>query len=69
MTAVVSGAQRLGELGLQGWRGKVADAAAPRVAGAAPVREDGVRATIGLAFLALAAWYLGATFARFLRER
>jgi hypothetical protein len=60
-------AKRLGEHGLQGWRRKVADTAAPPLAGIAPVDEQDVRAWIGLAFVVLSAWYLGRTAARFLR--
>jgi hypothetical protein len=62
-------ARRLGEQGLQGWREKVADTAAPRLAGVAPLEEQEIRAWIGFAFVAASAWYLGTTAARFLRER
>jgi hypothetical protein len=68
VTAVGHEARRLGEHGLQGWRGKLADTAAPRLADVAPFEEKDVRAWIGLAFVALSAWYLGTTAARFLRE-
>jgi hypothetical protein len=69
VTAVAHEVKLLGEQGLQGWRAKLADTAAPRLAGVAPLDEQEVRAWIGLAFVALSAWYLGTTAARFLRER
>ena len=69
MSVVAHEVRRLGEQSLQGWRAKLADTAAPRVAGVAPLNEQEVRAGIGLAFVALSAWYLGTTAARFLRER
>jgi hypothetical protein len=61
--------RRLGESALQGWRRRVADTAAPPLAGVTPLNEEDVRAWIGLAFVAFAAWYLGSTAARFLRSR
>ncbi len=69
MTAVGQEAMRLGEQGLQGWRARLADTAAPRLAGVAPLDEHEARAWIGLAFVVLSAWYLGTTAVRFLRER
>jgi hypothetical protein len=69
MAQVDLSAKRLGEHGLQGWRRKVADTAAPRLAGVTPLEEREMRAWIGLAFVALSAWYLGTTAARFLRAR
>jgi hypothetical protein len=36
-----------------GWRGKVADRAAPAVAKRTPASHDGARAAIGLVFLAI----------------
>jgi hypothetical protein len=53
--------------GLQGWRKRVADTAAPPLAGVTPLESEDLRALIGLAFVALAGWYLGTTAARFLR--
>jgi hypothetical protein len=71
MTTAVErrGPRELGHHGLQGWRGRVADAVAPRVANVTPAREDDVRAAIGLAFIALAGWYLAKTFVDFARSR
>jgi hypothetical protein len=60
--------KRLGLIGLQGWRKKVADAAAPPLAGMTPMQKEDARAWIGLAFVALSVWYLGATAVRFLRS-
>jgi hypothetical protein len=56
--------QDVGHAALSGWKGKVADAAAPRV----PVRDDYVRAAIGFLFLGLSLAYLVKT-ARRLVER
>jgi hypothetical protein len=59
--------KQLGVIGLQGWRKKVADAAAPPLAGITPLQKEDIRAWIGLAFVVLSAWYVGATAVRFLR--
>jgi hypothetical protein len=67
MPAFAQEAKRLGEHGLQGWRRKVADATAPRLAVVAPPDEQELRAWIGLAFLVLSAWYVGTAAARFVR--
>jgi hypothetical protein len=56
--------QDVGHAALSGWKGKVADAAAPRV----PVRDDYVRAAFGFFFLGLSLAYLVKT-ARRLAER
>ena len=56
--------QDVGHAALSGWKGKVADAAAPRV----PVRDDYVRAAFGFFFLALSLTYLAKT-ARRIAER
>jgi hypothetical protein len=69
MAAVRDEAKRLGEHGLQGWRAKVADTTAPHLARVAPVDEHDLRAWIGLAFVVLSAWYVGAVVARFVRSR
>ena len=61
--------RRLGEHGLQGWRNRVADVAAPPLTRVTPLNEPDVRAVVGLVFVVLSAVYVGATFARFLRER
>ncbi|MDP9420019.1 MAG: hypothetical protein M3P53_07725 [Actinomycetota bacterium] len=52
------GARRLGEAGLQGWRGRLADRVAPPVARATPLEVDQVRVAIGGLFLVLAVLYL-----------
>jgi hypothetical protein len=49
--------QDVGEAGLHGWKEKVADNVARR----APVRDDYVRAALGLLFLALSVRYLALT--------
>ena len=51
-------ATRLGEAGLQGWRGKVADGVAAPVSNRTPLDEDQVRAVIGGAFFVLAVMYV-----------
>lgn len=51
-------ARQLGEAGLRGWRGRVADRVAPAVARRTAVDVDQVRTAIGALFLALAAVYL-----------
>lgn len=54
-------AVELGRAGLQGWRGKVADAAGPLVARRTPLSEDQVKAAIGALFFALAVVYVAQT--------
>ena len=51
-------AKVVGFAGLSGWRQKVADAVAPRVAKKAPVDADTVRAAVGALFLALSVMYV-----------
>ncbi|WP_409331304.1 hypothetical protein [Trujillonella humicola] len=48
----------MGEAGLQGWRGRVADAVAAPVARRAGLDVDHVRAALGAAFLVLAVVYV-----------
>ncbi len=55
--------QELGHGALQGWRGKLADTVATPVAKRTPLREDWIRAGIGLVFLALAIRYVIRTLA------
>ncbi len=50
--------RRLGEAGLQGWRGRLADRVAPPVARATALEVDQVRKAIGGLFLVLAVLYL-----------
>ena len=67
--SVTGNVRKLGEEALQGWRNRVANAAAPPVTRVTPFDERDVRALVGLAFVLLSASYLGATFARFLRRK
>jgi hypothetical protein len=62
-------ARRLGEVGLTGWRRPVADAASRPLTKVTPMSRDELRGWVGLAFVAMSAWYLGSTMARFLRTR
>ena len=48
----------VGKAGLQGWRGKVADAVAAPVARRSPLTDDQVRAAIGGLFLVLSVLYV-----------
>jgi hypothetical protein len=54
----MSTATDLGRAGLQGWRSKLADVVAPRVASRTPAREEQVRALVGAVFFALAVVYI-----------
>ena len=47
-----------GKAGLQGWRGKVADAVASPVARRSPFTDDQVRAVLGGAFFVLSVVYV-----------
>jgi hypothetical protein len=51
-------AKTVGQAGLQGWRGKVADAVAAPVARRSGFSDDQVRAAIGALFLALSVLYV-----------
>ncbi len=51
-------ARRLGEAGLQGWRGRLADQVAPAVARRTSLELDQVRRVIGGLFLVLTVLYL-----------
>jgi hypothetical protein len=61
-------AKDVGEAGLVGWRGTVADKAAPPLAERAPVDEDAVRAAIGGLFFVLALVYVVGTVKRVLAD-
>ncbi|MGY1773188.1 hypothetical protein [Blastococcus sp. SYSU D00813] len=50
--------KRMGEAGLQGWRGKVADAVAAPVARRSGLDDDQVRAAIGALFFVLSVVYV-----------
>ena len=54
-------ATEMGQAGLQGWRGKLADGIAAPVAGRTRLDEDQVRALIGAAFFGLAVVYVANT--------
>ena len=65
-------ATRLGQAGLQGWRAKAGELAAPAVARRTPLGEDQVRAAIGALFFVLSVLYVAKTavvVARELRDR
>ena len=51
-------AMAVGKAGLQGWRGKVADAVAVPVARRSGLTDEQVRAAIGALFLALSVVYV-----------
>ena len=51
-------ATSLGQAGLQGWRGKVADGIAEPVAKRAPLDSEQVRALVGAGFFVLAVMYV-----------
>ncbi len=51
-------AKVVGFAGLSGWREKVADTVAPRVADKTPLDADTARAAIGALFLALSLMYV-----------
>jgi hypothetical protein len=68
-TKTHAGARELGQHALQGWRKRLADAAAPRIAGRTRVSEADIRAAIGLAFLVLAIRHLTVTLKRFALAR
>jgi hypothetical protein len=53
----------LGQMGLQGWRERVADGISQPVANRAPLEEDQVRAFIGAAFFVLSLMYVAKTIA------
>ena len=59
----------VGNAGLQGWRGKVADAVAPAVAKRSGASEDAVRTTIGFVFLVLAVLYVVKAIRALVAER
>jgi hypothetical protein len=60
--------QQLGQIGLTGWREKVADVVAPPVAKKAPASEDQVRAIVGGAFFLLSLYYVTSTIAKMLKS-
>jgi len=60
--------KQVGQAGLQGWRAKAADAAAPALAGKTPLKEDQARALIGALFFVLSVLYLVNTVKAVLRD-
>ena len=61
--------KRLGEAGLRGWRGRVADRVAPGVARRTPADVEQVRTVIGGLFLVLSTLYLVKALRQFLETR
>ena len=51
-------ATSIGKAGLQGWRAKAGDLAAPRMADRTPLSEDQARALVGALFFGLAVMYV-----------
>ena len=49
---------QVGQAGLQGWRAKAGDLAAPAIAERTPLGEDQARALIGALFFGLAVMYV-----------
>jgi hypothetical protein len=49
---------KMGQAGLKGWRGKVADVVAPPVSRHAPVTDEQIRAVVGGLFFVLAVVYV-----------
>ncbi len=62
-------AMTVGKAGLQGWRGKVADAVAAPVAKRTGVADDQVRAAVGALFLVLSVMYVVGAVKRLASER
>lgn len=59
---------QIGQAGLQGWREKAGDLAAPAVAQRTPLREEQARALIGALFFVLSVLYVAKTIATISRE-
>ena len=59
---------QLGHAGLQGWRAKAADLAAPPLAKKTPLREDQARAVIGALFFVLSVLYMVKAIQALLRD-
>jgi hypothetical protein len=56
--------EHFGHAALVGWRKRVADVTAPRVAKRGPVSEDQARAIVGALLFALSAYYVASTIVR-----
>ena len=59
---------QVGKAGLQGWRAKAGDLAAPTLAERTPLGEDQARALIGALFFGLAVMYVVKTIKEVLRS-
>ena len=59
--------EHFGHAALVGWRKKVADATAPRLANAGPLSEDQARAIIGVTLFAASAFYVASTIVRIVK--
>lgn len=57
-------AATIGQAGLKGWRGKVADTVATPVAKRTSASEDQVRAVVGVLFMVLTLLYIVSTIRR-----
>jgi len=64
----MASATRIGTAGLQGWRRKVGDAVAERVAPHTPLATDQIRAAVGALFFALSVMYVVKTVSAASRE-
>ena len=62
-------ATQVGQAGLQGWRGKLADGVADPLSNRTPLSEDQVRALIGAAFFLLAVVYVTKTIVELVRQQ
>jgi hypothetical protein len=65
MTVATGRVHDLGTHALQGWRKRLADAAAPRVSRRTNAAEGDIRAALGLLFLVLTVRHLVVTLRRF----
>ncbi len=58
----------VGKAGLQGWRQKAGDLAAPALARRTPLEEDQARALLGALFFVLSVMYIAKTIATVSKE-
>ncbi len=61
-------ATRIATAGLQGWREKVGDAVAEPLAERTPLRDEQIRAALGLLFFSLSVMYVVKTVSMATRE-
>jgi hypothetical protein len=59
--------EHIGHAALVGWRKKVADVTAPRLADKGPLSEDQARAIIGVTLFAASAFYVVSTVVRIVK--